>query len=91
MSRSSNFEDFHKSLAKVGETGTVKKLVPGLPANIEMRVKSGSMEGVVTYAGYVTTASGDLVCFSIICNNFDGTASSLKQQLSKLLLKIGTL
>lgn len=91
MHQSANFTDFYHSLARVGETGTVKKLVPGLPANVEMRVKTGSMEGVLCYAGYVKTASGDLLCFSIMCNNFLCSSNSLKQSLSKLLLKIGTL
>lgn len=91
MTRLSSYPDFYKSLAKVGETGTVKNLVPGLPSRVEMRVKSGSMDGVLSYAGYVTTTSGEQLCFSIISNNHDCSNASLKAMVEKLLLKIATL
>lgn len=91
MSRLNVYTDYYNSLAKVGETGTVKNLVPGLPAKVDMRVKSGSMDGVLSYAGYVTTASGDVLCFSIISNNHDCSNATLRSMIEKLLLKIGTI
>ncbi len=85
------YGDFSKSLAKVGESGTAKNMLPKLPANVAMKVKSGTMDGVKTYAGYVTTAKGELLCFSVMANNFTCPTSQVKPQLEKILMQIGTL
>lgn len=85
------FNDFAKSLARVGESGTAKDLLPNLPKSIDMRLKSGTMEGVKNYAGYVTLSNGDLVCFTILCNNYDCSNTAVKSKLEKILFNIATL
>lgn len=85
------YSDFSKSLAKVGESGTAKNLLPKLPANIAMKIKSGSMDGVKSYAGYITNAKGDLLCFSIIANNFTCSGSQVQPQLEKIMMQMATM
>ena len=85
------YDDFAASLPKVGESGTAKNLLPGLPAGITVRVKTGTMDGVKAYAGYITTARGETLTFSIISNGHDCSSQEVTAKLSKLLLKIATL
>ena len=85
------YDDFQHSLGKVGESGTVKNMLPNLPSNIQVRMKSGTMEGVKSYAGYITTAKGELLCFSVICNNYICSGNQMKQKLEKIIYKIATM
>lgn len=85
------YSDFSKSLAKVGESGTAKNMLPKLPASVAMKIKSGSMDGVKSYAGYITSAKGDLLCFSIIANNFTCSASQVQPQLEKIMMQMATM
>ncbi|MBQ3581153.1 MAG: D-alanyl-D-alanine carboxypeptidase/D-alanyl-D-alanine-endopeptidase [Bacteroidales bacterium] len=85
------YSDFSKTLAKVGESGTAKNMLPKLPANVAMKIKSGSMDGVKSYAGYITTAKGELLCFSIIANNFTCSPSQVQAQLEKIMMQMATM
>ncbi len=55
-----------------------------LPVYNEMHMKSGSMSGVLAYAGYQTYRGRDL-CFSIIINNYNGPGPAIKQKLFTVL------
>lgn len=85
------YNDFSKSLAKVGESGTAKNMLPKLPANIAIKLKSGTMDGVKSYAGYITNAKGELICFSIIANNYTCPSYQVQQQFEKILMQIATM
>lgn len=91
VAKSQIYNDFSKSLAKVGESGTAKNLLPNLPANIAMKIKSGTMEGVKSYAGYITNSKGDLLCFAIIANNFTCAASQVQPHLEKIMMQMATM
>ena len=85
------YTDFSRSLAKVGESGTAKNLLPKLPSNIAMKIKSGTMDGVKSYAGYITNSKGDLLCFSIVANNFTCAASQVQPHLEKIMMQMATM
>lgn len=85
------YSDFSKSLAKVGESGTARNLMPKLPSNIAIKIKSGSMDGVKSYAGYITNSKGDLLCFSIIANNFTCTGSQVQPHLEKIMMQMAAM
>lgn len=73
-------------LPTVGINGTVKTLLQKSPAKGKMWVKSGSMDKVLTYAGYGQTASGKFVSFSIMLNG--STAKNMREnkiELEKIL------
>lgn len=82
------YNDFSMSLGKVGESGTVRNMLPNLPSNIDLRVKSGSMADVRGYAGYLTTSKGELICFSIVANGFDGSGAQARQKLEQIIYEI---
>lgn len=91
MYKSKIFDDYSKSLARAGRNGTVKNLLSNLPDNVEVLIKSGSMEGVKGYAGYVKTASGDWLAFSVICNDFSCSTTEAGVKLERILYQIAGL
>ncbi len=89
ISKTDYFIDFRNSLPKVGENGTVRNLLKNaLPAGTDMRVKTGTMTGVSSYAGYATRPNGDKVSFSILVNNSTSGASALRPKVDRLLAAI---
>ena len=55
-----------------------------LPLYNNMHMKSGTIADVVAYAGY-QTHSGRRLCFSAIINNYNGSTTSVRQKLFKVL------
>ena len=90
VSKESFFDSFLTSLSKAGESGTARNLLPAMPQGVEMHVKTGSMEGVKSYAGYITTGGGELMAFAIIANNFAGSSREAGELLTRILQKIVT-
>ncbi|MBR0072683.1 MAG: D-alanyl-D-alanine carboxypeptidase/D-alanyl-D-alanine-endopeptidase [Bacteroidales bacterium] len=87
VSQTDYYNDFRKTLPKVGESGTARNLLSGkMPGNTEVYVKTGTMSGVCSYAGYATRANGDKLCFSILVNNHTVSASTVRQYVARLLL-----
>jgi D-alanyl-D-alanine carboxypeptidase/D-alanyl-D-alanine-endopeptidase (penicillin-binding protein 4) len=55
-----------------------------LPVYNNMKMKSGSILNVLTYAGY-QTHNGRELCFSIMVNNFNGSSKSIKEKMFRVL------
>ena len=55
-----------------------------LPVYNNMKMKSGSILNVLTYAGY-QNHSGRELCFSIMVNNFYGSSRGIKEKMFKVL------
>lgn len=55
-----------------------------LPVYNNMKMKSGSILNVLTYAGYQTHNSREL-CFSIMVNNFNGSSRAIKEKMFRVL------
>lgn len=54
------------SLPIAGEDGSLRRRMRGTPAAGNVRAKTGTVEGVSTLSGYLHTAGGNLLCFSIM-------------------------
>ena len=90
VSREPFYDQFLHSLAVVGQSGTARNLLPSLPKDITVYIKTGSMEGVKSYAGYIVTASGETLAFAIIANDFSDSSKEAAERMNKVLLKIAT-
>ena len=55
-----------------------------LPVYNNMKMKSGSILNVLTYAGY-QTHNGRELCFSIMVNNFNGSTRGIKEKMFRVL------
>lgn len=82
------FEAFRSSLSVAGEEGTLKYMLRGTDASGKVYGKSGTLERVRAYAGYVYTRSGKWVSFCLIANNFSGSSRTIRTQMEKILLAI---
>ena len=55
-----------------------------LPTYNDIKMKSGTILNVLTYAGYHTYKGRDL-CFSIMVNNFNGSSKAMKEKIFRVL------
>jgi serine-type D-Ala-D-Ala carboxypeptidase/endopeptidase (penicillin-binding protein 4) len=68
---------FEASLPIAGRDGTLSNRMKGTAAEGNARAKTGSMSNVRALSGYVTSASGEPLVFSIVANNFAAAAEVL--------------
>lgn len=91
ISKEGFYNEFLQSLPKVGESGTAKNILPNLPMGITVRLKTGTMNGVKSYAGYIITAHGQTLTFAIVSNNHDCSERVAAEKINKILYKIATM
>ena len=84
------YDEYCHTLAVAGQSGTAKNLLPSLPANITVRLKTGTMDEVKSYAGYVVTPSGQTLAFAIVSNGHECSSAAIGDKLAKILLRIAT-
>lgn len=84
----SAFNDFYNQLAIAGQTGTLKNFCKNSAADNNMRAKSGSMNRIRSFTGYVRTQSGKLLSFSILVNNYSCSGYMMKKKLETLLIAL---
>ena len=87
MTRSRGFEAFLASFPQPGE-GTLSTLLPKLPADQKsrIRVKSGSMDGVLCYCGYILDETGKPArIFSLMVNGATAKTAALRETLGDLI------
>ena len=89
VSREPFFKDFYNSLAKAGESGTAKNIK--VPAGVTVHLKTGTINGVKAYAGYIDAANGDRLAFAIISNGHDCSSSAAAEKLNRILQKIASM
>ncbi|PVX52567.1 D-alanyl-D-alanine carboxypeptidase/D-alanyl-D-alanine-endopeptidase (penicillin-binding protein 4) [Balneicella halophila] len=87
MSESSQTGAFKKSLPLSGLNGTLKYLGKNTDLVGKAHAKSGSMQQVCCYAGYLKTQSGEEVAFAVMVNNYRGSTSKLRNKIAQLLMK----
>ncbi len=56
-----------------------------LPEINGIKMKSGSIGGVVSYTGFIKSKAGDTYTFAFIINNYDGDANSVRKKMWRLL------
>ncbi|HYV24228.1 MAG TPA: D-alanyl-D-alanine carboxypeptidase/D-alanyl-D-alanine-endopeptidase [Pyrinomonadaceae bacterium] len=78
MSKHKYFAQFRDALPIAGVDGTLRTRMRGTPAEGNLRAKTGSLSSVASLSGYVTTAAGEHLVFSMMLNNYPD-ASALRR------------
>lgn len=84
----SQFEDFKSTLPIAGKTGTMSGLCKGTVAEGRVYAKSGTMNRIKSYAGYVQGKSGNWYSFAIILNNYNCSNASAVDSIEKIMVAI---
>ena len=70
MSKHRYADIFRDALPIAGVDGTLRNRFKGTLAENNLRAKTGSLSSAASLAGYVTTAGGEKLAFSIMVNNY---------------------
>src|SRR6185503_9066620 len=70
MRKSPNFQVYYDAFPIAGVDGTLRTRMRGTTAEANVRGKTGTLGQVRSLSGYVTTANGQMLIFSILCNNY---------------------
>jgi serine-type D-Ala-D-Ala carboxypeptidase/endopeptidase (penicillin-binding protein 4) len=81
---------FAETLPAAGRDGTISRRLAGTPAEGRVRAKTGTVDNARAIAGYVETASGETLVFSIIANNFTASTSAIDAAADKALVRLAT-
>jgi D-alanyl-D-alanine carboxypeptidase/D-alanyl-D-alanine-endopeptidase (penicillin-binding protein 4) len=84
--------DFHLSLPSPGtDKSTLRYFMSSYSGDESKKrifLKSGSMSGILNYAGYVFNKKGETVCLAIMINNFTCKTKELRPRLERLIYLI---
>jgi len=72
---------FYRSLAILGVDGTIKAFAGGSPAVGNVRAKTGTLTGARALSGYVTTADGRHLVFSLMSNHHTVPTSDINDAI----------
>jgi D-alanyl-D-alanine carboxypeptidase/D-alanyl-D-alanine-endopeptidase (penicillin-binding protein 4) len=78
------------ALPAAGRDGTLAGRLAGTAAEGRVRAKTGTVDNVRAIAGYVESATGELLVFSIIANNFTVANSVVDAAADKALVRLAT-
>ncbi|HEX7295034.1 MAG TPA: D-alanyl-D-alanine carboxypeptidase/D-alanyl-D-alanine-endopeptidase [Pyrinomonadaceae bacterium] len=70
MSRHRYADVFRNALPIAGVDGTLRNRMKGTVAEGNLRAKTGSLSSAASLGGYVTTAAGERLVFTIMVNNY---------------------
>jgi D-alanyl-D-alanine carboxypeptidase/D-alanyl-D-alanine-endopeptidase (penicillin-binding protein 4) len=81
-------DTFRSALPVAGASGTLAERMKGTPLAGHVWAKTGTLNNVRSLAGYLETASGEPVVFSMLSNNFQTPASDIDDAMEKALLRV---
>lgn len=95
MEASPAFPVFLKTLPQPGSNGTLRNVLAGKPETLKKRIwmKSGSMDGVLCYSGYIMPAGyvpgqpvpKEAIVFSILTNNCVAPVSEVRSSIMDII------
>lgn len=94
MRSTPHFDSYYHSLSLAGDStdpGFFKKFGVGTELQGNARIKSGTIQGVRSYAGYVRDRAGRLIAFALIANNYSGRASDVDAIHRDIILRLARL
>jgi len=90
MSKHRYFEQFRDALPIAGVDGTLRTRMRGTPAEGNVRAKTGSLSSVASLSGYVTTATGEHLVFSMMLNNYPDAAAVRRDSIDAIAVLLAS-
>ncbi len=90
MSRHKYFAQFREALPIAGVDGTLRSRMRGTPAEGNVRAKTGSLSSVASLSGYVTTAAGEHLVFSMMLNNYPDAAAVRRDSVDAIAVLLAS-
>ena len=91
MRKSPNFGVFRDALPLAGVDGTIANRMRGTTAAGNVHAKTGFVDKARSLSGYVTTADGRLLVFSLLCNNWTTTSREVDQVADAIAVRLASL
>jgi serine-type D-Ala-D-Ala carboxypeptidase/endopeptidase (penicillin-binding protein 4) len=85
------YKSFLESLPVAGKSGNLASYLKGTVAENNLKAKTGTMDGVRSFAGYVTNTKDEDLAFVIIMNNFTCEVWDIKKKCEHLMQLISEL
>jgi D-alanyl-D-alanine carboxypeptidase/D-alanyl-D-alanine-endopeptidase (penicillin-binding protein 4) len=79
---------FVEALPAAGREGTLENRMKGTPAQGNVRAKTGSLSNARSLSGYVTTADGEPLVFSLIGNNFGVPPENIDRAIDAVVVRL---
>ena len=90
MSKHKYFAQFREALPIAGVDGTLRTRMKGTPAEGNVRAKTGSLSSVASLSGYVTTAGGEHLVFSMMLNNYPDAAAVRRDSIDAIAVLLAS-
>jgi serine-type D-Ala-D-Ala carboxypeptidase/endopeptidase (penicillin-binding protein 4) len=86
-----NYKIINASLPVAGVHGSMAAIGKGTVIENNLRAKTGYINRVRTYCGYVTSKTGKDLAFSIILNNYNCNAKEARLKIEQLMIRLAEL
>ncbi len=83
-----NFSILYNTLPIAGIDGTLSSRMIGTRAQGNVRAKTGTMSGISSLSGYVTTLDGERLAFSILMQNFLGSSRPYRDTQDAICVRL---
>lgn len=90
MAKHKYFAQFREALPIAGVDGTLRTRMRGTPAEGNVRAKTGSLSSVASLSGYVTTASGEHLVFSMMLNNYPDASAVRRDSIDAIAVLLAS-
>src|SRR5205085_12439104 len=90
MSKHKYFAQFRDALPIAGVDGTLQTRMRGTPAEGNVRAKTGSLSSVASLSGYVTTAAGEYLVFSMMLNNYPDAGAVRRDSIDAIAVLLAS-
>jgi len=91
MRKSPSFAVFRDALPLAGVDGTIANRMRGTSAAGNVHAKTGFVDKARSLSGYVTTANGRVLIFSLLCNNWTTTSREVDQVADAIAVRLAGL
>ncbi len=90
MSKHKYFAQFRDALPIAGVDGTLRTRMRGTPAEGNLRAKTGTLSSVASMSGYVTTAAGEHLVFSMMLNNYPDAGALRRDSIDAIAVLLAS-